>query len=167
MTSVMSGLFFLIPQTNTTTGACVALFPNNTPVTVDLSVDCESPASCISRTIDSMTNANDLAIINNGNIHYPSEFGTYSSHSLMFGTDSTATIAIKYPDAGKIKIHAKNAITLLDGKVKTMTGNTNSFVVRPFGITMVIADEVNASNNAGPIYKMAGQAFNTVITARQ
>ena len=111
-------------QTDVNTGACAALFPNGSNVSVDLAYECVDPGSCT---------ANAATVTNNGNTYSLSQYNSYSSHSLLFAADSKATIAITYPDAGKIRLHAKKAIDLGSSEVKTLTGNTNAFVVRPFG----------------------------------
>ncbi|NQZ08960.1 MAG: hypothetical protein HRT35_17535 [Algicola sp.] len=152
-------------QTDTNTGACTALFPDETETPVDLAYQCVNPGTC-SSNLASITNVNtDTNTTNSYNL---SQYNTYGSHNLFFSSDSKAIITIKYLDAGQIKLYAKKSVTLLEGEVKLMTGNSNSFVVRPFGLSMTTTDNnPEATNNGGGIFHRAGESFDMTMSAVQ
>ena len=150
-------------QTNTTTGACVPLFADAGGVDVQLSVQCENPGSCITLP----NNANDLVFSNNGNDYYVSKYPSFGAHRLYFDNESKAAFSINYPDAGQIKLYAQMSIVLSDSETKVMTGNTNSFVVRPFGFYLDATGNPAASNNSGGVYRQAGENFDMTVSAVQ
>lgn len=149
-------------QTNTTTGACEALFANNQTVAVELAYQCQEPSSC--------TN-NALQISNNGNNFTLATNGAYSSHNLLFASGSAAEIVLNYPDAGKIQLSAQKTIEL-GGDIpaqqsKTLSGNTAPFIVRPFGFYVNLATNPGASDVSGGVFKKAGELFDVTVSAVQ
>lgn len=145
-------------QTDTSNGSCTALFGNGSTVALDFSYQCEDPGVCSS---------NALQISNNSNTYNLPTNGTYGSHNILFASDSKATIALNYPDAGKIKFNVKKDITLEPGKVTTMQGSSNSFVVRPFGYYMNFSGNPASQNNTGGIFRRAGEKFDMALGAVQ
>ncbi|MCJ8270913.1 MAG: hypothetical protein MJK04_16110, partial [Psychrosphaera sp.] len=140
-------------------------FSYDTESPVDLAYKWVNPCTC-SSNLASITNVNTNT--NTPNSYYLSEYDTYGTHNLFFSSDSKAIISIKYPDAGQIKLYAKKSVTLLEGEVKLMTGNSNSFVVRPFGLSMTTADNnPEATDNGGGIFHRAGESFDMTMSAVQ
>ncbi len=153
-------------QTDPITGACAKVFADNTTVPVQLSHQCVNPDSCI----ESPNNENDFTLTNGGATYELTKYPNYGEHSLLFGADSKATIVMQYPDAGKVKLHAKKLVTLVEGEVAEMLGSSENFVVRPFGIG--IATDTNNSNpaatdNTGGVFARAGQSFNMKVFGAQ
>lgn len=149
-------------QTNTTTGACEALFANNQMVSVDLGYQCVDPGSCSS---------NALQITNNSNTYTLPTNGTYGTHNLLFGTNSKATIAVNHPDVGQVKLLAQKSINLggdvPSSQTKLLTGNSNTFLVRPFGFYFNVSGNPGAADNTGGAFKKAGETFDASISAVQ
>ncbi|NQZ08959.1 MAG: hypothetical protein HRT35_17530, partial [Algicola sp.] len=154
-------------QTDTTTGACTDFFANNTEVVVNLAYQCEDPGSCkVYQCLDpNNCPSNAVTITNNGETNPLKEYSSYASHNLLFGNDSKATIAITYPDAGKIKLHAQRSIVLSPDKTTDMKGTSNSFVVRPFGFYMNIGMNPGATDNSGDVFTRAGEKFDMTLSS--
>jgi MSHA biogenesis protein MshQ len=138
---------------DTDTGACAPLFADGSDVAVELAYQCESPGSC---------SGNPVTIANNNNSLTLGDFASaYITSNLRFGADSKATIVVNYPEAGQIKLHARKSIELLPGETKVMSGNTNRFVVRPFGLKLDVNDAANstAADEDGTVFRRAGEVF--------
>ena len=56
---------------------------------------------------------------------------------------------------------------LSDSETKVMLGNSNSFVVRPFGFNLSAGGNQQATNNQGNAYRKAGENFNLTVAAVQ
>ncbi|MBU0675377.1 MAG: hypothetical protein KJ950_12095 [Proteobacteria bacterium] len=145
-------------RTSDQTGACeAALVGNNT---IELAFECIDPTTCTTSQV--LINATAIA----GNPD--SAVAAYTGVSLDFGddTDTTATFTMSYPDSGRLRLHARYDIPLGDGSPSTnlMVGNSNDFVVRPFGIDLVATGNPGATLPTGLWYTTAGSPF--TVTAR-
>lgn len=145
-------------QTDTNTGSCSALFADGANVAIDFAYQCEDPGTC---------SANALQVLNNNNTYSLATNGSYTAHNILFSSGSKATIALNYPDAGKIKLLAKKDITLEPGKVTTMSGSSNSFIVRPFGYYMNFSGNPQATDHTGSVFRRAGEKFDMTLSAVQ
>jgi MSHA biogenesis protein MshQ len=148
-------------RTDTNTGTCSGLFANATDVDVDLAYQCTSPATCT---------ANSLQLTNNSNIYNLSVNPTYTTHTLRFSADSKATIELLYPDAGQLLIQAQKSIDLGAGVTEVVSGNSNNFIVRPFGLKVDTSSDPNTANASaidenGTVFKKAGDSFSINATA--
>jgi MSHA biogenesis protein MshQ len=150
-------------QTDTTTGACVPLFSDEAGVEVLLSHQCVNPGSCLTSSGDE----NALKLSNDDNTYALSHYPDFASHILQFDPESKAAFTINYPDAGKIKLHAQMSIVLDEDETTLMSGSSNEFIVRPFGLSLVAQDYVKAADNTAAAYKMAGEDFGLTVSARQ
>lgn len=145
-------------QTDTQTGACTALFADGANVEVAFAYQCEDPGSCSN---------NPLKILNDGNEHTLATTGAYTHAQLRFAEQSKANIALNYPDVGKIKLKVKKSIELLPGKTAELSGSSNSFVVRPFGLYVDIGANPGAQDATGGIFRRAGEKFDVSVSAVQ
>ncbi len=151
-------------QINTNTGACASLFQDETKTSVELSFQCEDPGSCSTSAVEI---SNYDVSTSTMNTFVLSQYNTFSNHNLYFSSDSKATISIKYPDVGKIKLFARKSITL-NGAPELVAGSSNSFVIRPFGIAMATEDNnPAATDNTGGAFARAGQSFNMNVYGAQ
>jgi MSHA biogenesis protein MshQ len=156
-------------ETNTTTGACINTFPNDTDVAVNLSYSCAG-GDC----------EDLLALGNNGNSYNLTE--TATARGLYFSTDSTAIFTLNYPHAGKFIINAQKDVEVedTDGNklIKDFSVSSNSFVERPFGIKLDFSNDSNGSkalaessggviDTDGSPFKKAGESFTLTATAMQ
>ncbi|KGJ94296.1 DUF6701 domain-containing protein [Colwellia psychrerythraea] len=150
-------------ETNTTTGACIGTFPDDTDVAVNLSYSCAG-GDC----------KDFLALGNNGNSYNLTE--TATARDLHFSTDSTAIFTLNYPHAGKFIINAQKDVEVedIDGNklIKDFSVSSNAFVERPFGIKLDFSNDSNSSNALaqdadGSWFKKAGESFTLTATAMQ
>lgn len=148
-------------RTSDQTGACEAALAGN--VAVELGFECEDPGSCSTSQV--AINGTNIAGNNAGPI------AAYTPVTLDFGdvTDTTATFTLNYPDAGQIQLHARYNMPLDDGSNTPsgnyMIGNSNSFVVRPFGIHVNIPGNPGATGSGGGVFIGAGNNFTIDATA--
>ena len=143
-------------QTDTSTGACASLFSESATVSVDMAYQCTDPGACTT---------NPASITNDGNTANMSVYPSYSSHNLLFGADSSATMALTYHDVGKIKLYAQKSIVLDASHTAVLNGNTPDILVRPFALRMTVADNPAALDASGNIFKKAGESFSVQVDA--
>jgi hypothetical protein len=145
-------------RTDTGTGSCVALFANQVR-TVELGAECNNPAACAGQQVS--INGTPIATSSdNGG----SGAAAYTGISLSFNAASEADTVIRYPDAGQISLHARFD---LDPGVPgfEMTGSSNPFVVRPFGLRISGVTTSASPSPSDPAPYVAGQNFNVTLTA--
>lgn len=154
-------------KTNTSTGACEAAITNI--ANIEIAAKCENPVAC----------AGNKVVINNTPISTLANADalSYTSVSLDFGnnTDNTADFNFTYPDVGQVKLYARYNIPVNGSPSGSyMNGNSNSFVVRPFGFHMNIAPDSDenttnpkAQNSSGNKFKKAGENFEVVVSSVQ
>lgn len=149
--------------------SCTGVFADTTVVNVDLGSSCVNPGSCLAGQRVSVTNnASTTAIANPQN--QDAGPSSYTSVALLFTTNSRAPLVLNYGDAGEIQLHARYNIPL-DGGAPSgnlMTGNSNAFVVRPFGMELDFSGDraINgitgvsyAADANGSAFQVAGQVF--------
>lgn len=161
-------LFLQAIRTDTSTGACVGVFADNTTVNVGMASQCVNPTTCIAGQQVSITNNSiTTAIAANPN----SGVSTYTDVPLRFGTNSQAPFTLNYPDAGSIRLYARYTIPLGDGSgsPNTMAGGSNAFVVRPFGMAFRGANTGTAvqhgTDEASSLLAAAGDDFTMTVAA--
>ncbi len=149
-------------RTDTATGSCVGLFASQSR-TVELGAECNSPASCAGLQV--AVNGNNIATsADNGG----AGAAAYTGVSLAFDANSEAATVINYPDAGRISLHARYD---LDAGVAgfEMSGSSNAFVVRPFGLAIrganAAAPIAHSSTDAGAVLAAAGDNFTMTVAA--
>ena len=154
--------------------SCSGVFADTTTVNIDLGSSCSNPVSCLAGQRASVTNnAITTAIANPQN----QDAGlNYSSVPLTFTSNSRAPIVLNYADAGEIQLNARYNIPLADGapSAKLMTGNSNAFVVRPFGFDLDFsADRASngisgvsyAADENASLFQTAGASFPLSLSA--
>lgn len=145
-------------RTDNTTGSCTGLFASQSR-SVDIGAECSNPAACAARQL-SINGANIATSNDNGG----AGANAYTAVSLVFNANSEADTVIAYPDAGLMTLHARFD---LDADVAgfEMTGASNPFVVRPFGLRVSGVTTSAAPAPADPVFVKAGQDFNATLTA--
>ena len=154
--------------------SCSGVFADATTTNIDLGSSCTNPVSCLAGQRVSVTNnAITTAIANPQN---QDASLNYSSVPLTFTTNSRAPIVLNYADAGEIQLHARYNIPLAGGAPSgnLMTGNSNAFVVRPFGFDLdfsgdratngITGDSYSADEN-GSLFQIAGADFPLSLSA--
>ena len=163
---------------------CNGVFADGTTVNVDLGSSCSNPVSCLAGQRVSVTNNGiTTAIANPQN----QDAGlNYSSVPLTFITNSRAPLVLNYADAGEIQLNARYTIPLGTGAPSgnLMIGNSNAFVVRPFGFDMDFsgqraadylddgllnnstgANDSYAVDASGSVFQIAGADFPLTLRA--
>jgi MSHA biogenesis protein MshQ len=158
-------------RTDTTTGACTAVFANGATVNVGLAYQCNNATTCVSGQAFKLTNnGTTTALASNPN----SGVATYTTVPLKFSTaNAEAPFTFVYSDAGQISLDAKYTIPLGSGagSGSTMLGAAQ-FVVQPY--TLQVTNIMRTSNSfanpaastaTGTVFLPAGQAFTATVTA--
>lgn len=159
-------------RTDTTTGECASVYSDGSTVQIELAAE----------YIDPSTGAGQAVAINGGVINTYNDNATagvsggYTSVNLTFGTDSKTALTLNYPDVGQIQLHATDNVILPAGIPATLTGSSNSFVVRPYQFVVTTVESNDAtpianpgttiSTAAGNGFIAAGTAFRIVVEAR-
>ena len=158
-------------RTDTSTGACTAVFASGTTVNVGLAFQCNNPTSCVAGQTLSVTSSGiTTSVASNPN----SGVSAYTTVPLKFSTaNGEAPFTLNYTDAGQITLDSKYNIPLGNGgaSANNMLGAAQ-FVVQPYtlGISNVKATGSGAanpaaSNAAGAVFIGAGQPFTATVTA--
>lgn len=160
-------------RTDTATLACAAGFPAAGVRNVEMGAECNSPAACAGRQVSITNNATTTALPtsnDNGGAGASSYYATGGGVPLLFNANSEADIVITYPDAGQVSLHARYD---LDSGVAgyEMSGSSNPFVVRPFGLTLRGANAAtpiaHSNTAAGTVLAAAGDNFTMTVAAYQ
>lgn len=124
------------------TGQCTSLKPA-TDIAVNFGYECENPSSCSTGQL-LMVDGTPVSGFSNG------ATPEYESVDLDFDATGTATLVLNYQDAGQIQVYASAEVDVANGGAEkvTVTGTSNSFVVRPFALRLV--DIEDSSGNANP-----------------
>ena len=151
-------------RTSDSTGQCESALQNVVPI--EMAFECRNPTTCT---------ANEVNIDGGTPTNIPGSplgpIGSWTNVNLNFGnaTDTTATFVMNYPDVGELRLYARYNIPLDDGSSTPsgiyMNGNSNSFVVRPFGFYINVTGNPAAANPAGAAFTQAGADFTTTATA--
>jgi MSHA biogenesis protein MshQ len=170
-------------RTNTDTGACEAALQGTTAV--ELAYECNNPTTCTASNLLSITSeilAGDetttISRNDNGN-----SLG-YINVDMEFNASGEAPFYLNYFDAGEITLHAKKTVVANSpDPAFELIGESNAFVVRPFGFDLDFddareddwldggtlngsgGDTSYAENESGSVYIEAGVDFNMQITA--
>lgn len=156
-------------RTNTDTGACENVL--NGVQTVGFAYECENPVACSSSDRLDITGSGATTTVsrnNNGSV------SSYIDVQLDFGNDGRAPFILNYRDAGQIQLFArKNIAASSPDPAFTLSGSSNSFVVRPFGFDVDFsgarnadyADDGTLNGSAGNTSYAADQNGSRFITA--
>jgi len=164
---------------------CEPAFPDGSTVEVGLAGECKDPATCagneLAVTNDGTTTSVDTSDDNGGN-----GAASYEPVNLLFGTNAEADIVLEYTDAGAIQFHARFDPIEDSGdapRVQAITGASNDFVVRPFGLFVDFdpdgdgtfdnreantscADQTScAADASGDVFTTSGAGFDAEINA--
>lgn len=144
--------------TGSSGSTCTGLSTGNK--TIELAFQCDDPGSCAGQQVS----INSTAIAGN----LSSGVSSYTSVLLTFDTLSKTSFTINYPDVGKINLAARYAL----GGGSYMQGNSNVFVVKPYGfaftnIKRMVDNFANpaASNATGGVFVKAGNPFSATVSA--
>ncbi|MEQ1622018.1 MAG: DUF6701 domain-containing protein [Methylococcales bacterium] len=127
---------------------------------IEMAFQCVDPSTCAGQQVN--INGTNIAI------NPATGVSAYTSVPLTFDSASKASLALIYPDVGKINLVARYAL----GGGSYMQGNSNVFVVKPwgFGFSNIKRTADNFANPAantatGTIFIKAGNTFSSTITS--
>ncbi|BFM19901.1 DUF6701 domain-containing protein [Gilvimarinus japonicus] len=153
-----------VVQTDDDSGACVTRVQNRS-LDVALGFECVNPSNCVAGQ------ALTLAGVSVG-ANAQGASGNLTAVNLGFAADGFAAIPLMYTDVGEVRLHG--TLTLPeDGNnpAITVTGASNSFVVKPY--TLAVSDVSRADATANPKtqstgegFVAAGEAFSVTVEAR-
>jgi hypothetical protein len=146
-------------RTDTATGSCVALIQSQT-VTVEMAGARIDPAGGASQISIRDSGGGFVTVATSAG----APPGGYTGVSLAFDAQSKAPLVFSYPDAGSIAIYARYALPAPPA-ASYVSGNSNTFVVRPFGLRVSGVTTSAAPAPSDPVFAAAGQNFNATVTA--
>ncbi|MGH8244929.1 MAG: DUF6701 domain-containing protein, partial [Gammaproteobacteria bacterium] len=158
-------------RTDTSTGACIAVFANNAEVDIDLASECVDPATCAGRNLHIITQAassNSVDIANYDAGTVPALPAALSTVKFKFvGANSEAPFKLHYHDAGSMRLYLRRNIPLESGagSGNFMVGSHGPFVVRPFGYWVTATGNPAAADENGMVFTEAGEDFEVEVTA--
>ena len=152
--------------TDNASGTCAAALDGN--VTVELGYECIDPATCSANRVD--ISAGGITTTLAGTAAAAAR--VYTEVPLTFDADG-AELALNYHDAGKIKLFARYVKALeIDANGERVAntgldleGDSNEFVVRPFGIYFNVVDNPAAQDENGGKFIAAGKEFKLNLAA--
>ncbi len=154
------GLGLQAIRTDTQTGACEAFLVGDTAV--EMAFACVNPAACAASGVTVTGSGASVALPEwNGGANY-------QPVTLNFGANTTdrAPFTMLYPEAGSIRLFAR---LVLDPGTTQMAGQSNAFVVRPFGLqlTAISSGVANPGGtaSAGNVFAAAGESFSYTVGA--
>lgn len=157
--------------------ACSPLFDAGNTVQIEFGAECSNPGSCQTNTIEISGNAS--IPVTNDNLA-PGASSYSAPVNVLFQTQPNSThpagaISFTYNDVGEIRLHARYQIPFASNNAPSgdyMLGESNTFVVRPFGFSIDFSDDrTNLTNNSvsadhtSPPFFTAGEAFDTTVRA--
>ena len=152
-------------KTGTTNQACEAALTGAS--SVDFGYECNNPTSCYSSNLMSVNAgaATTIARNNNGSVV------SYLPVNMTFDANGNAPFTFNYSDVGQVKLWVSKSPS--GSLLSTLTGSSNSFVVKPGGfvisnITQTAPPQlVNpvAANAAGAKFVKAGENFTMNVSA--
>jgi MSHA biogenesis protein MshQ len=145
-------------RTDTSTGACTTVFQNQT-VSVGLAGARLNPSGGASTLSVQNSGAAMQAIATGAGAP-----GAYSNVSLAFDAQSKAPLVVSYPDAGSVQLYASYALPSPPAG-SAITGSSNAFVVRPFGLRVSGVTSTASPSPSSPVFAKAGQSFPVTLTA--
>jgi MSHA biogenesis protein MshQ len=155
-------LFLQAIRTDTNTGACTAVFPNGSQVDINVGAICGNPAACsqnVTLATSATTGTTSGSFVPNGAFPATIRF--------LFNTaNAEAPFNFSYADAGQIALQFRAPLPSPPAGT-TLSGSSNSFVARPFGLRISGVTTSAAPAPTDPVLAISGANFNTTLTAVQ
>ena len=147
---------------NTDTGACEAALSGDTRI--GWAYECRDPERCSSVDQLTLKGTESEVVFANPDSHALH----YRDVTMRFDGAGRAPFSFNYQDAGKIRLHAQFSRPPSDRQpAVVLNGESNEFVVRPFGFHLGFsghnAANSQAQNAQGSAYKKSGEAFTMTV----
>jgi hypothetical protein len=159
-------LFLQAIRTDTVTGACTSIFGSGQEVDIEVGAQCNNPATC-SQNVTLTTTATGGSPTG---AFVPAGAGTYpATIRFRFTTaNAEAPFLFRYADAGQITLQFRHVTA---APAATITGTSNAFVARPFGIAFRGATEGSMIQHGtlptDALLAAAGDNFTMTLAAYQ
>jgi hypothetical protein len=153
----LQNLFLQAIRTDTTTGACVSLFPINTDVSVEVGAQCNNPAIC-TQNLSLTSNA----LSSNTRTFVPSGAFAGAMNFRFTTANAEAPFTLNYGDAGQLTLQFRAALPSPPAN-QFVQGTSNAFVTRPFGFAFPGATHATTAG-ALPL-AAAGDNFSLTVGA--
>ncbi len=172
--ALQQALYVQAVETSPGTGVCTTLFQGQTR-SIEFAAVCNNPTTCFDPDVNDaplfeiFSGDGTGAAVNiqkNNNTPTPA---SYSSVSLNFSNDANAMapLVFRYGDAGQMTLHMRYALP--SPPATNITGTSNAFVVRPFGIAIRGASAgtaiAHSSTDSGTVLAAAGDPFTMTLAA--
>jgi MSHA biogenesis protein MshQ len=148
-------------KSGTTTGVCTAALTG--VQTVNMAYMCNNPTTCAGSDLMSVNGGTATTIRRNNN----GSITGYTGVSLTFDANGNAPLTLNYSDVGLVALYASKTVNSA-----TLTGNSNSFVVKPYGFSISGIKRTSdgfanpaASNATGSKFVAAGETFSATVTS--
>lgn len=149
-------------QANTDTGACEARVVGNQ--VVDFGYECLDPGSCVAGQSLTLSGGTAAATDAGG-------ARNYAPISLTFDAQGVAAIPLNYTDVGRVRLHGSLALPAnANDPADTLTGSSNSFVVKPHRLAIRSVETPSGEPNPGTTdsgngFVAAGETFIATVDA--
>ena len=149
-------------QANTDTGACEARVVGNQ--VVDFGYECLDPGSCVAGQSLTLSGGTAAATDAGG-------ARNYAPISLTFDAQGVAAIPVNYTDVGRVRLHGSLALPAnANDPADTLTGSSNSFVVKPHRLAIRSVETPSGEPNPGTTdsgngFVAAGETFIAIVDA--
>lgn len=174
----------VVNSSGTNPGVCEPLFAVGQTIQLEFAAECDDPTECITATETFEVNGTSVPMIDDGDpINHTAVNITLVDVDAGAPVVPGAPIILEYSDVGRMRLHTRFDIPFDDGSLTpalaAKSGDTidvasNQFIVRPFGFDIDFSDgrEDNGTGDAsyavdhnGSRWKIAGEAFDTTVTA--
>ncbi|MDO8273714.1 MAG: hypothetical protein Q7U82_17610, partial [Gammaproteobacteria bacterium] len=167
-----------VRTSNLNPSQCEPIFSAGETLTIGFAAECKDPGSCAAAQTFQI-NGQNVSLVND---NAGAGASGYTQVSIPITTQpSTApagTIILNYSDVGQMELHAQYDIPFNNDPAETylsgdyLTGTSSMFIVRPFGFDIDFSDDrqnsggvSDAVDQNGSAFKIAGEAFDTSVTA--
>ncbi len=167
-----------VRTSNLNPSQCEPIFSAGETLTIGFAAECKDPGSCAAAQTFQI-NGQNVSLVND---NAGAGASGYTEVSIPITTQaSTApagTIILNYSDVGQMELHAQYDIPFNNDPAETylsgdyLTGTSSMFIVRPFGFDIDFSDDrqnsggvSDAVDQNGSAFKIAGEAFDTSVTA--
>ena len=149
-------LYLQAIRTDTATGSCVGLIQGQT-VTIEMAAARVNPTGGSSK-VSVQDSSDTMVAVGTG----AGSAGSYTGVSLTFDANSMAPLVLNYPDAGSITLHVQYPLPT-PPETTYVSGNSNAFVVRPFGLR-ISGPPSGRTGASSAVYAKAGATWDDSVT---
>lgn len=157
---VAGGNYYLrAVKTNTATKACESALAGTT--SVNMAYQCIDPVACYGQNMLSLNGGGGSTVIarNNGS----ASVSSYTALTLTFDANGNAPFTLNHADVGKIQLYASKAAS--GALLKSLSGASNSFVVKPYGFKVESLSCGSNTSAASGAFCPAGENFTATVKA--